>query len=325
MLRRFRLLIAGFVFFAALLSYSNVWAQSGPDAETEPSEVASSGMIPFLHLIPTEDGREILVSVGFGQEPSGVLYANVAVGDASHKEGWSSHKEGWTMTYSDTVQSYVTTVPGFAPALSQEGRISITSTTGLATAGIEFARAYLTNDGPQAVRSPDGNLEVQFPGAEIFPAATYLAVAPSYRPPAPPPAGLELVGGVYSIRAAGALNRSEKPFVVRLYYVDGLLDGRDPAALGVYVWDGAASSWAPLGGRHFAGHGYLSAATDRLGTYALMAATEAGEPEFSSAAWLKQAVDWWQALVKWMDGNGFAREEKPVRFWSPGHDYHDSE
>jgi hypothetical protein len=307
MIRRFCLFAASFALFAVLFSHFSLLAQSGPDAGTTASDRASGGLAPFLYLVPTEDGRELLVSAGFDQDPANVLFASVDFGDSSHKEGWASHKEGWTMTYSDTVQSYLTTIPGFAPTLSQEGRVSITSTAGLAITAIEFARIYLTNDQPQTVRSPDGNLEVQFPGADVFPAATYLAVAPSYGPPAPPPAGRELIGGVYSVRAAGALSRSEKPFLVRLYYVDALLEGRNPTELGLYVWDGAASVWEALDARIFANQGYVSAATDRLGTYALMVSTDAGDPELFSSAWLKQAVDWWQALVQWLDGSGFAR------------------
>lgn len=307
MIRRFCLFAASFALFAALFSYSSVLAQSGPDAGTASTDHASGGLAPFFYLVPTEDGTELLVSAGFDQDPASVLYASVDFGDSSHKEGWSSHKEGWTMTYSDTVQSYLTTIPGFAPTRSQEGRVSITSTAGLATNAIEFARIYLANDRPQTVRSPDGNLELQFPGADVFPAATYLAVAPSYGPPAPPPPGRERIGGVYSVRAAGALNRSEKPFLVRLYYLDALLEGHNPTELDIYVWDGAAAVWDALDARLFAEQRYVSAATDRLGTYALMVVADEGDLQPSSSAGLKQVIDWWQALVRWLDGSGVAR------------------
>ncbi len=282
---------------AGALPHSSAKAQSGPD-ERPDHGAPPGGPAPFMTLVPSADGSELLVSAGTGRELDGTLYASVGIGETGIKEGWTGIKEGWTMTYSETVQAYLTTATGFTPELSQEGQVAISTTTGLATEATAFVRAYVPNDGPQTIRSADGALEIQLPGPNTLPAAAYIAVVPSYTPPGAAPAGHELVGPVYSVRAAGALAQSNKPFLVRLYYADGLLAGRAPESLTIFYWDSADGAWQPLDGRLFADQRYVSAATDQFGTYALTARqgmTAEGTGSLESSDFL---LDWLRFLLE---------------------------
>ena len=265
---------------------------------------------PFLTLVPSADGRELLVSAGTGRELDGTLYASVGIGETGIKEGWTGIKEGWTMTYSETVQAYLTTVTGFTPDRSQEGQVAISTTTGLATEATAFVRAYVPNDGPQTIRSADGALELQLPGPNTLPAAAYIAVVPSYTPPGAVSAGHELVGPVYSVRAAGALAQSDKPFLVRLYYADGLLAGRAPESLIIFYWNSADSAWQPLDGRLFADQGYVSVATDQFGTYALIARQGMAAEGVERSPATESLHRWFQILLESIDP-----EEERRRTW----------
>jgi hypothetical protein len=229
----------------------------------------------------------------------GGLFASVGIGETGIKEGWTGIKEGWTMTYSETVQSYVTTAVGLTPELLLEGRVAISSTAGLATEAVDFVRAYVPNDGPQTIRSTDGALELQLTTAGTLPAAAYIAVVPSYTPPGKAAPRHTLVGPVYSIRAAGALAQSEKPFLLRLYYEDGLLAGRAPDSLTVAFWDAATATWQPLESRVFAQQGYVSSATDQFGTYALLMAEDKTAEALAMPDQLDPTVDWrnWLQLL----------------------------
>ncbi len=285
---------------AGALPHSSAKAQSGPDDQPDHSPL-DGALAPFLTLVPSADGRELLVSAGTGRELDETLFASVGIGETGIKEGWTGIKEGWTMTYSETVQAYLTTATGFTPELSQEGQVAISATTGLATGATAFVRAYVPNDGPQTIRSADGAMELQLPGPNTLPAAAYIAVVPSYTPPAAVPTGHELVGPVYSVRAAGALAQSDKPFLLRLYYTDGLLVGRAPESLTIIYWDSADGVWQPLDGRLFADQGYVSVATDQFGTYALIARQQTaagGEEESPATGSLRR---WFQILLESID------------------------
>jgi hypothetical protein len=278
---------------AGALPHSSAKAQSGPDERPDYGQ-PDGAPAPFLTIVPSADGRELLVSAGTGHELDSTLYASVGIGE-------TGIKEGWTMTYSETVQAYLTTATGFTPERSQEGQVAISTTTGLATEATAFVRAYVPNDGPQTIRSADGALELQLPGPNTLPAAAYIAVVPSYTPPGAAPTGQELVGPVYSVRAAGALAQSDKPFLVRLYYAEGLLAGRAPESLTIFYWNSADGAWQPLGGRLFADQGYVSVATDQFGTYALIVRQGRAAEGVESLESSDLLLDWLRFLLESID------------------------
>ncbi|MEM7131089.1 MAG: hypothetical protein AAF702_32505 [Chloroflexota bacterium] len=223
----------------------------------------STPFLPFLNIIPSEDGTEIFIRA-----------ANIEIIDSSVTAlvtGPTSFREGWTMTYSDTVQAFITTVTGFSPTTTTEGTITITTTLGLETSEIGYSRAYVTRVTNQTVRSADGNLELSLINTATLPANTYIAIAPSYSPPEPAPTGHHIIGSVYSLRAAGALAQADKPMNLRLHYTEQLLNGTDPRTLAIFAWDAFHKRWDNLGGRHFSEQKYLSLTIKHFLTYALMA------------------------------------------------------
>jgi len=174
------------------------------------------------------------------------------------------------MTYSDTVRSYVATLTGFTPATGASGPINITTTLGLDTGMVDFNRAYVPASTIQAINSIDGNLQLTLATTDTVTSDTYIVIVPSYAPPGPPPQGHRLVGSAYSVRAAGALLLTDKPMGLRLYYSDATLLDADPHTLAIFAWDAFSKKWENLGGRLFYSQQYLSLATSRFTTYALM-------------------------------------------------------
>jgi len=224
----------------------------------------TSGFAPFLDVVPSQDGTELFIGAGGVGELGGTIFVNIGVGPGHDKDSW-------TMTYSNTVQAYVATATGFTPNTGASGPMNITTTLGLDSGTVDFNRAYVPiTSTMQMVASVDGNLELSLVSTDTLPAETYVAVVPSYAPPGPAPTGHRFVGSVYGVRAAGALLVTDKPMSLRLYYSEAALAGADPHTLSVFAWDAYDERWENLGGRLFYDHEYLSVATSRFTTYALM-------------------------------------------------------
>jgi hypothetical protein len=226
---------------------------------------------PFLNIVPSDDGNELLISAGNVGEVSGAVFANISLGPG--------HRKGGTMVYSDTVNGYITTLtPGFTPSQGQAGTLNITTSLGLDTGVAEFNRAYIPASTAQLVASEDGNLRLNL-FTDTIPFDTYMVVVPSYAPPGQPPLDHEFVGHSYTVRAAGALLVTDKPMGLRLYYNDTTLAGADPHMLAIFAWDGYYQQWNNLGGDPFFSQQYLATPTSRFTTYVLMA-TPAWKDEF---------------------------------------------
>lgn len=226
---------------------------------------------PFLNIVPSDDGNELLISAGNVGEVAGVVFANISLGPG--------HRKGGTMAYSDTVKGYITTLtPGFTPNQGQAGTINITTTLGLDTGIAEFNRAYLPASTQQVIASEDGNLRLNL-FTDTISVDTYAVIVPSYAPPGQPPFDHSFVGHSYTVRAAGALVLTDKPMSLRLYYDDTTLAGADPHMLAIFAWDAFYRQWNRLGGAPFFSQQYLSTPTRHFTTYALMA-TPAWTDEF---------------------------------------------
>jgi hypothetical protein len=175
------------------------------------------------------------------------------------------------MTYSSTVQAYVTIVDGFDPQVGASGPINITTTLGLNTGTVDFNRAYVPASTPGTISSIDGYLQLTLVNTDTFPSEAYVLIVPSFAPPGPPPPGHSLVGSAYSVRASGAIVIADKPMSLHLSYNSASLAGADPHTLAIFAWDAANKQWNNLGGTLFSTQQYLSVATSRFTTYALMA------------------------------------------------------
>jgi hypothetical protein len=239
-----------------------------PPGDTRQAPVAQNGSFaPFLHIVPSQDGKEIYVKASDGGELGGTLFANVGIGPG-HDQG------SYTMTFSDTNQTYIATAPGFTAGMDDYAPLSITTTLGLDTGSVEFNRDYVEASTPRTITSRDGNMELELVNTDTITFDTYVAVVPSYGLPGPLPSGHRLVGSIYSVRAAGALLETDRPMSLRLYYNDTSLAGAAPHTLAIFAWDAHYKRWNNLGGTlHTTPQQYLSVATTRFTTYALVATT----------------------------------------------------
>lgn len=241
-------------------------AGKADSGENQTPVATNATFAPFLHIVPGQDGTNLFISAG-SAEVGGTVVANVSIGPSCHK--------GDTMTYSNTVQAYVTTMyhEDLIPDSSQEGNIFITTTLGLDTGAVDFNRAYVPSSTIQSVNSTDGNLQLTLVSTDTFPSEAYVVVVPSYAAPGPPPLGHRLISSTYSVRASGAVLVADRPMSLRLYYSEETLAGADPHTLAIFAWDAYHKRWDNLGGRLFYDQRYLSVATSRFATYALMATT----------------------------------------------------
>jgi hypothetical protein len=251
------------------------------------AQVASpaSTFAPFLNIVPSGDGTGLFIQAGSGAELGGRIVANVEIGPGGNKGSY-------TMTYSDTVQSYFATAVGFSPNTSQDGNINITTTLGLDSGTVNYVRAYVPTGVSQSINSQDGNLQLTFVNPDTIAFNTYIAIVPSFAPPGPAPRGHHFVGGVYSVRAADALVQTNKPMSLHLSYHDVTLGEVDPHTLAIFAWDAFNKRWDNLGGRlsSTATQPYLSVATSRFTTYALMA-TPAWRDDFNDVIGLEPNND----------------------------------
>ena len=246
-------------------------APAGPSWRARPANIGRGGvtiaqtdaLTPFLDIVPSQDGTALYVSAGGVGELGGTVFANIGVGPG-HDKG------SYTMVYSGTSRSYVATAIGFDPNVGASGSLDITTTLGLDSGAVDFNRAYVPASTVQTINSIDGNLELTLVSTDTVTFDTYVAIVPGYAPPGPPPTGHRFVGSVYSVRAAGALLVTDEPMSLRLHYNAAALAGADPHTLAIFAWDACGKRWERLGGRLFYAQQYLSAATSRFTTYALM-------------------------------------------------------
>lgn len=223
---------------------------------------ANTTFAPFLDVVPLQDGTGLFISAGGVGELGGTVFANIGIGPGHYKGSTS-------MVYSGTV--YIATIGDFTPNTGASGPLSITTTLGLNSGEVDFNRAYVPASTIQTISSIDGNLQLSVVSTDTMIYDTYIAVVPGFAPPGPPPQGHRLVGSVYSVRAAGTLLTTPEPMSLRIYYNNTILAGADPHTLAILAWDAFNQRWNNLGGTLFSTQQYLSVATSRFTTYALMA------------------------------------------------------
>ena len=239
----------------------------------------ASTFSPFLNVVPSQDGRELYVSVGRVGELSGTVFANIGIGPG-HDRG------GYTMPYSETIRAYAATVVGFTPEMNDYASIRITTTRGLDSGSVDFNRDYVPppetwDKKTRDICSSDGNLKLTLMSTDTFAVEAYVVAVPSYAPPGPLPLGHQLVGTSYSVRASGARLWVDRPMSLQLAYNETILSGADPHTLAILAWDASGQSWNNLEGTlsyepnrpNDLERNYVSVATRRFTTYALMGTT----------------------------------------------------
>ena len=233
-----------FLLLAWVSWHSRAGLESGPCA-------------PFIHAVPSQDGTALFVSVGGLDAPCGTICVNMGT--------WPTPVQRCCST-----PPCILTVTGLTPNMDEYGSIRITSTLGLEMT-IDFYRAYVPASTSRTIHSMDGNLRLTLVSTDTFPSEAYVVVVPSHVPPGPLPLGHRLVGNAYSVRASGAVLIADRPMSLRVYYNETTLAGADPHTLAMFAWDAYHERWDNLGGSLFSDQQYVSVATRRFTTYALMA------------------------------------------------------
>lgn len=244
-------------------SGSQIAMAGGDKAQT--SVVLGTNLAPFLDIVPLHDGTGLFIKARSSDELEGTVFANIGIGPG-HNKG------SYTMPYSETHQAYVTTAPGFSPGKLASGPINITTTLGLDSGAAEFSRAYIPSPPiTETISIFVEDLELSLVSTDTLDTEAYIVAVRSYAPPGPPPRGHRLVGSAYSVRASGALTATNRPMSLHLYYDPTTLAGADPHTLAIFAWDAYHERWNNLGGTLFSARQFVSVATRRFTTYALMA------------------------------------------------------
>ena len=222
------------------------------------ARLASGLCVPFIHMVPSQDGTDLFIGISGLDESCGTLCTNMST--------WGTPVQRCCST-----TSCIITLSGLTPNVDEHGAIGITSTLGLDTT-VDFYRAYVPASTSRTINSMDGNLQLTLVSTDTFPSEAYVVVVPSHAPPGPLPLGHHLVGSAYSVRASGAVVVAERPMSLRLYYDEVTLASADPHTLAVFAWDAYDGRWDNLGGALFSTQQFVSVAMRRFTTYALMAA-----------------------------------------------------
>lgn len=228
-----------------------------------PPRTGSAPLTPALVAVPSDDGTALYIDLAGVAPGAGTLFANIGIGPG-HNKG------SWTMTYSETAGLYITTAAGFSPGVTTGSTLDITTTTGLRTSNITFTRAFVPDAAGAVVATDDGMFQLSLFQAATLPANSYVAVAPSFAPPGPPPPGHQVIGSAYSVRASGAVLTTTWTMDLRIGYSAEALAGADPQTLAIAFWDPGTAGWTLLPSRLAAEQRYVSAGIARFGTYALL-------------------------------------------------------
>jgi hypothetical protein len=243
---------------------------------------STAALAPFLDVVPGQDGTELFISAGGVGKLGGTVYANIGIGPGCDKGSY-------TMIFSDTVDAYVTTATGLTPGRNASAPLNITTTLGLDSGAAEFSRPYIPS--PPITKTMSifvQGLELSLVSTDTLDTEAYIVAVRSYAPPGPPPWGHRLVGSAYSVRASGALTATNRPMILHLDYYPTTLAGADPHTLAIFAWDAYNKRWDNLGGTLFSTWQYVSVATRRFTTYALMA-TPTWRDEFDDLSGMDSA------------------------------------
>jgi hypothetical protein len=232
---------------------------------------------PSIDIVPSQDGTALFISMN-GLESCGTICVNT-----DEEPGmWPDHDQRCCTTV-----PCVITLVGVTPRTDVPVSFGVTSTLGLEMM-VDSVRAYVPASTTRTIHSLDGNVQLTLVSTDTIPFDTYVAVTTNYVPPGRTPLGHRSVGGICSVRAAGALLVTDEPMSLRLCYNETTLAGADPDNLSVFAWNAYRKRWDDLGGWLFYDRQYLAVATLRFTTYGLMT-TPSWRDEFADASGLNLA------------------------------------
>lgn len=227
--------------------------------------VRNDDFAPFLNMIPSSDGTEIVVSAAGGGEVGGVLFANFL------DIGPGGRKHSYTMVYSDTAQTYYATAVGFTAGVDASSTVNVTSTLGLKSGDVQVQRVFITPSETESVSVNGGAFGVEMPNIGSVAADTYLAVLSTNAPPGSLPSGYRFASSTYALNPSGALTQTEKLMTLVFNYTNTLPTGVHPHTLAVVGWNYAARAWEVLDGDLLVQRQEVQYVTRRFGIYALAA------------------------------------------------------
>ena len=179
-----------------------------------------------------------------------------------------------SMPYSDTEGLYVVTFGGFLTNTNLtdlELGISPSLTDTLASGiGIGNHRSWTDGTFDLELTSPDGNLEV-IAASNRLNFVRYVAVNHTYALPGPPPTGLAVVSGSYSVQGSAAETGWGQPMALTFNYHSHARSNMAESSLQPYYWSAATAQWVPVT-TVTANHDrqQVSASSKLYGIYALM-------------------------------------------------------
>lgn len=222
---------------------------------------------PFIDIVPSQDGAALYITAGGVGQLSGITSVNLDVGPGHLKRSY-------TMVYSETLESYITTASDFFPEVYAEAPLNFTTSGGESTGSVTLNRHYLRTAATPSLNAVDGGLQLTVVHTATFNTPVYITLVPSFAAPAALPSGNQLVSTVYNVRASGDIGAAQQPMVVRMNYIEANLNGASPSTLAIWLWNAQNQRWEDLGGSAFSSRDrYVSVASPRFGTYALVATT----------------------------------------------------
>lgn len=136
--------------------------------------------------------------------------------------------------------------------------------------GIGNHRSWTDGTVDLEITSPDGNLEVNA-ASDHLTSERYVALNPTYALPGPPPAGMTVVSGPYSIQGSAAETGWGQPMALTFNYHSHASGDMPKSSLQPYYWSAGEEQWQPITTTmSYAGRQQVSASSKLYGIYALM-------------------------------------------------------
>jgi len=258
-------LIARIHFILALLFVVFAGGLGAREADTPPVD---PNFNPYLIAIPGSglNDSALIVSAGGLSEQARPVYVNA-------DQGPTSHKHSYTMQYDDDEQRYRYTLDNFFTSnRAIAGTVEITTTGELSqtvSGGLRrYERWVVRNNEAARLSTQNGLFTLSLDKASFDAELTYLLVIETAAPVIDPP-GQRGLGVAYSLWPSGAVNQTERPYLLILTYLDEWLNGAEPQRLGVFWYDAESKQWVDQPVSVHPGQNEVVLATDRMGTFRL--------------------------------------------------------
>lgn len=261
-LRTLALCLLGFVLLTWL---------GGQGLQALAGRAGSPAFNPYLVAIPGSghNADALIVSAGgIGEQPRPV-YVNADQGPTSHKHSYAMAFDSAEQVYRYTLENFFTTSGSVA------GTVEITTTDALSQTVSGGLRRYerwpFYHDEAAQLSTQNGFFTLSLDAASFDAALTYLLVIETATPTVDPP-GHTGMHVAYSLWASGAVNQTQRPYLLILSYRDEWLAGADPGDLAIFWYDPGQKSWVQQPSTVHADRRQVVLATTRLGTFRLFLA-----------------------------------------------------